>query len=626
MSAIAGIWRLDGQSSIYSCKRVMSALTLFGKDHQHQIDLEPISIGRCLTQTVPEDRYDTQPLIGGGGRFHLVADARIDDRQTLARQLGIPPSELANLSDPDLILRAYERWQQACCDHLVGDYAFAVWDHQEKRLHLFRDQLGKRPLFFYRSTNLIAFASMPQGLHALPEIPRAPDKQRFLDAFQDLQHSGDRSFHKDIRKVKAGHYATLTEHSVQQYRHWNPQYNPDLSLTFQDHVERVRTLLDQAVADQIRGETKVATTLSAGMDSSAVTVSAALHLKNRGQVSAYTSVPRDGYHGSGSQRLFNEGPNAAATAQLYANIDHHLVHGTSTSLLDSLYEATHYDAQPINNLCNTVWLNSLSREIAQDGHKFALMGTLGNMTFSYGNDYYLTDKIKRFRPFSLFKSLLDIRRVRGNKTAAGNAFYSLYRLLPTSILAPLEEHQSDVTYLHGDRRRETLRWLRYFKADDWSRRLMFFDTIDYYSVHKAKLAQFGLDVRDPTADIRLVEACLNIPAHFFSHEGHSRAIGRAVLKGRVPDAVINTREKGYQGADWHEQFVKDRDMLSEQLAIIDEFETLNEMIPTDRLKTWMDDLPDQNWNKKENVAKYRISILRAVSYGDYFRRLSGSNR
>ena len=92
---------------------------------------------------MPEDAFDRQPLIGGEGRYVLVADVRLDNRDELTEALRIPAPQARTLCDAAILLAAIERWDESCLERLVGDYAFAAWDGVRRRLLLARDPLGQ---------------------------------------------------------------------------------------------------------------------------------------------------------------------------------------------------------------------------------------------------------------------------------------------------------------------------------------------------------------------------------------------------------------------------------------------------------------------------------------------------
>ncbi|HEX8526755.1 hypothetical protein, partial [Allosphingosinicella sp.] len=90
MSAIAGLWRFDGNPDAEAgCARVLASQEIYGP-HDGSLWAEgPVALGRRLFRTLPEDSYDRQPLVGRDGGLVLVADVRLDNRPELAAELGL---------------------------------------------------------------------------------------------------------------------------------------------------------------------------------------------------------------------------------------------------------------------------------------------------------------------------------------------------------------------------------------------------------------------------------------------------------------------------------------------------------------------------------------------------------
>ena len=176
----------------------------------HNGQTASVALGRRLMRVLPEDTFDHQPLIGGEGRYVLVADVRLDNRDELTEALRIPEPSARNLCDAAILLAAIERWDESCFDRVIGDYAFALWDGPRRRLLLARDPLGQRPLHYHRGNKFCAFASMPKGLHALPEVPYAPDEERIAEALVLIPETGTRSFFLGIERVEPGHVVVIT--------------------------------------------------------------------------------------------------------------------------------------------------------------------------------------------------------------------------------------------------------------------------------------------------------------------------------------------------------------------------------------------------------------------------------
>src|SRR5689334_19897333 len=149
MTALAGLWRYDGGPDAASdCSRMLSSQVMYGPDAVAQWSDEGVALGRQLMRLLPEDAFDRQPLHGGQGRFVLVADLRLDNREELIRGLGVGPEHARTLCDAGVLLAAIERWGDSAIERLIGDYAIALWDRTERRLVLARDPLGQRPLHY----------------------------------------------------------------------------------------------------------------------------------------------------------------------------------------------------------------------------------------------------------------------------------------------------------------------------------------------------------------------------------------------------------------------------------------------------------------------------------------------
>src|SRR5581483_1283029 len=115
----------------------------------------------------PESVYERMPLVSDDGNRILVATARLDNRAELCDILGVDHAQRPVTPDSALMLRAYEKWGEDSPRHLLGDWSFAVWERQQQRLFLARDQLGNTALYYYHGPHCFAFASSLKGLRAI---------------------------------------------------------------------------------------------------------------------------------------------------------------------------------------------------------------------------------------------------------------------------------------------------------------------------------------------------------------------------------------------------------------------------------------------------------------------------
>lgn len=113
------------------------------------------------------------------------------------------------MCDAAFILAALERWGEGALDRLCGDFAFAAWDSDARTLLLARDPVGNRPLHYHAGKGWFAFASMPKGLLARPDVPTGPDPERLLTWQMLLPLQGPNSFFKGGNRLEFGHLAII---------------------------------------------------------------------------------------------------------------------------------------------------------------------------------------------------------------------------------------------------------------------------------------------------------------------------------------------------------------------------------------------------------------------------------
>ncbi|HEX9931692.1 MAG TPA: asparagine synthase-related protein, partial [Allosphingosinicella sp.] len=141
--------------------------------------------------------------------------------------------------------------------------------------------------------------------------------------------------------------------------------------------------------------------------------------------------------------------------------------------------------------------------------------------------------------------------------------------------------------------------------------------------NKGMLGGWGVEVRDPTGDRRLVELCLAIPPEEFLRGGQMRSIGRRVLADRAPAVIAEEQRKGRQAVDWHEGFAAARDEVAREVARAAATPAAAGIVDTDMLERLMAEWPEGGWNLGTTESRYRLALLRGLSAAHFLRRASG---
>lgn len=628
MTAIAGLvaWR-DPSGLEQSCQAMLAAQAAFGPHARDQCVHGTAAVGRALFRLLPEDRHDRQPLIGGGGSIALVADVRIDNREELGASFGWPRHEAGERSDSHFVLAAYEKWGEGAFNRLSGAFAVAVWDRNARRLLLARDGTGQRPLHYHAGATFFAFATMPSGLHALPEIGRAPDEEALAAIAAMVPPPVGTSYFDGIGELRSGHALIVIEQGIGARRFWEPDTTEIRLPRFEDYVDAYREKLDGAVRAQLRGaDGLVAAHLSSGFDSSAVAATAARLLGGgAGKVIALTSSPRLGYDGGAPRgRIADESPVAAEVAAMHPNMEHVIVRPGSERLLDTLLNGEFIGERPHRNMCNNLWWRKLNGIAAARGARVLLTGECGNPTISHGGLLQLADLVGAGR---WLRWSAEARALLGGGTVSwrGILANSAGPWMPRGLWALVSGHYLGSAALPGASPLAGREWRARFSRTSGARqkelrpprnsrayRLELLQGYNSGFSRKEALARWGLDERDPTADQRLIQFCLSLPPEMLLHDGVARPLARAALADRLPHAVLYSRLRGSQFMDWHEHVsAADADRLLTQL--LQDAPIVAEILDVGNVRRRIAAWPSSGWQTPTAIADYRVGLLRALS-------------
>jgi asparagine synthase (glutamine-hydrolysing) len=272
LSGFAGVVSTDGAPPDESLlKRMAERLAFRGPDGTH-IWKQP-GAGFCFTflRTGPALQCPSQPC-SLDGNVWLLGDVRLDGRGDLRLKLEQHGEELAgNITDEELVLRVWRRWGEQGLPELLGDYAFALWDAEARRLWCVRDLMGARPFFYAHVGGRLYFGNTLNALRCASEISSDLD----LHFIGDFLLEGwclypTRTAFRDITRLAAGHVVKYSceELNVRRFAAL-PIEEPLRLKREEEYVERFRELLEQAVADRLpRGPTAIF--MSGGLDSTSV--------------------------------------------------------------------------------------------------------------------------------------------------------------------------------------------------------------------------------------------------------------------------------------------------------------------------------------------------------------------
>ena len=583
-----------------------------------------------------EDRSERQPL--AGARSVLMFDGRLDNRDDLTEALGIGG---AGIPDSALVLAALERWGEESVARLVGPFALAWWDDEDRRLLLARDSLGQRALYHADTPDGFAFATTPRALLALPEVQRRIDEAAMAAFLVDLPLPPGSTYYKHIRQIPAAHVAVWQPNKFELRRYWQPDYSKKLQYRCDDdYVEAAREHLTRAVRSCLRTDRPIASTLSGGLDSTLVATTAA-RLMAPTRLMALTAIPAEGLSlpKFGKNQFVDEGRYARSTADLHDNIDLHLVVGTGVQRIETEPERMFLSTGwPVRNTLNIGWFTPM-RELAEaQGIGVLLQGSGGNHTLSWDGIVGLRDAARSGRLVRLWREISHLARSRDLSFAQTMWSLALRPLLPIAtpqwfdqlrrrpappLMNTFSIHPNFATahQVGIDKRNHVMR--AKFGGEETARR----EALELYQSHaqvrSGLRAIYGFDLREPLRDLRLLEFCFAVPSDQYLRNGVTRWLARRVLAGQAPPEVVSNPQRGVQCPEFLNRLLPRR---AEFLATIEELERspmARNCLDLPRLKSLAHSLPTEP--AAAHYIPYAAVLERGLHAGRFIRWVEGGN-
>jgi len=266
MSGISGVVHFDGRPAERKTLEAMAAAASHrGPDGIRHHASGPAGLSHLALDVTPEDARERQPLADGG--LALAADARVDNREELLRSLRLPKSS----TDAEVVLASYGRWGAESAAHLVGDFAFCVWDGGRGRLYAARDAMGMRSLYYRSEGGRFLFGTEAKQILAAPGVPR-----RIFEPALGAHLAGpyglpEWSFYEGISQLAPAHALVADADGVRVWRYWEP--DADLRIEYsseEEYAEHFLEVFTESVRARMRSAKPVGLFLSGGMDSGSV--------------------------------------------------------------------------------------------------------------------------------------------------------------------------------------------------------------------------------------------------------------------------------------------------------------------------------------------------------------------
>ena len=545
-----------------------------------------------------------QPMESASGRYIIIFNGEVYNFATVRVELEGLGHRFRGGSDTEVLLAAVEEWGLVrAIERFVGMFGFALWDREERALHLVRDRLGIKPLYYGWLAGSFLFGSELKALAAHPAFQAEIDRDSLALYMRHGYVPSPYSMYRGIRKLPPGTILSLRAHDDEAATpapFWSARDVTETGLAHPftgsetDAIEALDALLREAVALRMIADVPLGAFLSGGIDSS--TVVALMQAQSERPVKTFTI----GFH----EADYDEAVHAAAVAQ-HLGTDHTALYVTPEEArtvipaLPAMFDEPFADSSQIPTF--------LVSRLARRHVTVSLSGDGGDELFGGYNRYFwgrsIWQRMGRVPPgarafstraltalspaawdrqFSRLDAVLPPglrQRTPGDKlhklagVLAADSPEDLYLGLvstwkqPDEVVIGADEPPTAIT--------DRSQWAA---LPDFTQRMMFLDLISYLpddiltKVDRASMAT-SLEARVPILDHRVVAFAASLPLSLKIRDGQGKWLLRQVLDRYVPRELIERPKTGFgvpidawlRGPlrDWSEDLLDERRLRAE---------------------------------------------------------------
>jgi asparagine synthase (glutamine-hydrolysing) len=532
------VFRRDGAPSVPSELHALShALRHRAADSEDSWIDGSIALAARLWHTTPESFRERQPHCDPAARLSIVFDGRLDNRDDLFRALGDIRSVERHSTDVELIVAAYRRWSVDCASRLIGDFAFALWDADARRLFCCRDILGVRPFYYRLDDSRFAFASEGHALVRYDGSTPEPNERMVAEYLTRIVDK-EETLLDGVVRLPPAHSLTVDASRLRKWRYWD--VDPDRRIEYSDdreYVEHLTELLTRSVRARLRSASRVGVMLSGGLDSSTVLGMARTLGATSDTPTAYSLSVR----GPEDESEFFRAVAAhvgARSVVVTADLDARL---PLEEEVDRYLDIPQYP--------NVLVAMPLRARAQTDGVRVMLSG-LGADEWLGGSDYHYADQLRRLQLIAYVKGLRhDVRsHFLGWRQIALNSFWPM-------VPAPVQRRVSrllgrqrfpllDRRFAERVRLRERIAkphpnpGFRTYAQYDLYRHSLNGSELHATELLERCCAPYGIENRHPFYDRRVIEFGMAVPETVRWRDGVVKYILRRVAAQFVPPVTV----------------------------------------------------------------------------------------
>jgi asparagine synthase (glutamine-hydrolysing) len=425
MCGIAGMFNLDGAPvAPESLRGMIRALSHRGPDETGLHVENGVGLAHARLSII-DLAGGHQPMCNEDSSLWITFNGEIFNYVELREELLRKGHRFSTRADTEVILHLYEEKGEDCVRYLNGQWAFAIWDNQRRRLFLSRDRLGVRPLFYTQVNKAFIFGSEIKAIFAHPGVTREIDVHGLDEVFTYWCTIPPTTLFRNIHELPPGHSITVDAGGIVVRPYWDNQFERESGVVApsreQAYADELLQLLIDATQIRLRSDVPVGAYLSGGLDS---TVTTAL-------VKKYTNARLRTFSVAFDETEFDES-SFQADAVRFLDTEHQEIRCSKNQIGEVFPDVIWHTEKPVLRTAPAP-MYLLSRLVRKCGYKVVVTGEGADEVLG-GYDIFKETKIRRFwesqpdsrmRPTLLRRLYPYLQNVQNQPDAYRKAFFHI---------------------------------------------------------------------------------------------------------------------------------------------------------------------------------------------------------
>jgi len=512
-----------------------------GPDYTGVLQKDKLSFGHLRLSIIDLDVRSNQPMQMED--YTIVFNGEIYNFQDIKDELTFLGHTFNTTGDTEVLLKAYKEWGQAVVPKLNGMFAFAIHDKIRNTLFCSRDRLGVKPFYYYWKDGSFEICSQLKPISQNKTI-----NKEAVSIYLDCSYiPSPHSIYNDVYKLPPGNNLLIDlnnkTHKVEEYWNLKPVIASDLS--YEEAVDKVRSLLEDAVRIRMQSDVSFGSFLSGGIDSALITSIASKISKDK--IKSFSIGFED--------PKFDESKIAAQYAEILGT-EHKETICNADDILKMLPNLLDYYDEPFADSSSLPSL--LLSKITKEDVTVALSGDGGDESFLGYNyidwvsyfkklkhiPYFIRYFVSMILPRFIFKEKTSgfrtILKFKNSNDFIEGIFTGFNSILLNRSFDWFSNYNSYKYLSNND----------FQKAADLNIKL-WLENDSNVKVDRASMAS-SVEVRSPFLDYRIIEFTRTLPISYRYTPGIKKKILRDVLKEYIPEEVFNQPKSGFSVplGDW----------------------------------------------------------------------------